>query len=121
MAWSLDGLQDGRLGDFVEHNAVGLLLVEAEHLAEVPRDGFSLAVLIGCQPYLLGFLGLRTQVCHQLGLLFRNFIFRFERLLVDAQLFLLQVADMAIARHHLEVRTEELLNCLRFCRRLHDH
>ena len=87
----------------------------------MPGDGFSLTVFIGCQPDLLGLTGFFTKVCHQLYLLFGNFIFRFERLLIDTQLFLLQVADVAIARHHLEIRSEELLNRLRLSRRLHDH
>ena len=51
-AGMLDGLEDGRLRDLMEHDALGLLLVEPQHLAEVPRDGLSLAVLIACEPHL---------------------------------------------------------------------
>ena len=49
--------EDGGLGNLVEHYSVGVFLVQTEHLAQMPRYGFSLAVLIGCQPNLVGFLG----------------------------------------------------------------
>ena len=32
----LDSLQNGRFGDFVEHDAVGFLLVQTEHFTQVP-------------------------------------------------------------------------------------
>ena len=62
----------------MEHDAVGLLLVQSQHLAQVPGDGFSLAVFIGCQPHLLGVLGLLLQVADQLLLLIGDFIFGYE-------------------------------------------
>ena len=31
-----DSLEDGRFGNFVEHDTVGMLLVQSEHLAQVP-------------------------------------------------------------------------------------
>ena len=36
MAWCLNGLEYGRLGYFVEDDALGLFLVKAEHLAQMP-------------------------------------------------------------------------------------
>ena len=50
----LDGIEDGSLGDFVEDDTLGVFLLQVEGLIEVPRDGFSLAVLIGCQPHRVG-------------------------------------------------------------------
>jgi hypothetical protein len=47
----LDGFQNGRFGNLVEDDAVGVLLVQSQYLAQMPADGFSFAVLIGCQPY----------------------------------------------------------------------
>ena len=116
-----DGLQDGGLRDLVEHDALRLLLVQTQHLAQVPRDGFSLAVLITGQPHLAGFLRLRLQLAHQLLLLVGNLVDGLQRLLVDAQLVLLQVADVAVARHHLVVLAEELLNGLSLGGRLYYH
>ncbi len=46
---------DGLLGDLVEHHALDRHL-GLEHLQEVPRDGLALAVLIGCEEELVGFL-----------------------------------------------------------------
>ena len=87
----------------------------------MPRDSFSLAVFIACEPYLLGFLGLRLQLAHQLSLLVGNFVFRFKRILVDTQFFFLQVAYVTVARHHLVVLAEKLFYGLRLGRRLNNY
>ena len=78
MARVLDGLQDSGFGNLVEDDTVGLLLIQSQHLAQVPGDGFSLTVFIGCEPYLLGFLCLGAQVGNQFGLLFGDLIFRLQ-------------------------------------------
>ena len=103
VARMLDGLQDGRLRDLVEHDAVGVHLVQPQHLAQVPGDGFSLAVFIACQPDLFGLLGLLLQFADEPLLLFGYLIVGQQRVAVDAYFFLLQVADVAVAGHHLEV------------------
>ncbi len=41
----------GGFGDLVEHDSLGLVDGQIEHLGEVPRYGLSLAVLIGRQPH----------------------------------------------------------------------
>ena len=87
----------------------------------MPGNGFSLTVFIGCEPYFLGFLCLGTQISYKLCLLFGNLVFWFERLLVNTQLLLLQIADVTIARHHLKVLSQELFYRLRLGRRLHNH
>ena len=117
----LDSLQNGRFGDFVEHNAVGFLLIQTEHFTQVPRDSLSFTVFIGCQPHLLGLLGISLQILHHLFLVFRNLVLRLEGLLVDAHLLFLQVTDMAVARHHLKVATQELFYRLGLSRRLYNH
>ena len=45
-----DGGEDGRFRDLVEHDAARLFRVESQHLGQMPRYGFSFAVLIGSQP-----------------------------------------------------------------------
>ena len=89
VAWVLDGLHDGGLGNFVEHDARGLLLVESEHFAKVPTDGFSFAVLIGCQPNSLGCFRVLLQIGHHLGLLLGNLVGGLKGLFVYAEFFLL--------------------------------
>ena len=103
MAWRLDGVDDGRFGNLVKHDTVGLLLVQSQHLAQVPRDGFSLAVFIGCEPHHLRVAGAASKFCYQRFLLLRYLIARLKCVQVDTQFFLFQIANMTIGRHHLEV------------------
>ena len=99
----LDGVENGRLRNLVKHNAVRILLVESEHLAQMPRNGLSLAVFIACEPHLLGLLRTLSQVCNDFFLLLGNLIVGLQRRGVDAHVLLFQVADVAIRRHHLEI------------------
>ena len=103
MSRMLYGVKDGGLRDFVEDDAGGLCLVKPQHLAQMPRDGFSLAVFIGCQPHLVGFLHLAAQLADELLFLFRYLILRLQCGEIDADLLLLQIADVAVRRHHLEI------------------
>ena len=52
-AGMLNGILDGGGGNLVEDDTAGMLGVESQYLVEVPADGFSLAVFIGCQPDVL--------------------------------------------------------------------
>ena len=121
MAWMLNGLKNGGFGNLVEDDTVGLLFVQSQYLTQVPGDGFSFTVLIGCEPYFLGFVCLGLQIGNKFCLFFRNFVFRFKCLVVDAQLFLFQITDMSVTRHDLEVLSQEFLDGLRLGRRLDNH
>ena len=114
MTGMLYGIEDSGLGDLVEHDAVGLLLIQAQHLAQVPADGFSLAVFIGSQPHLLGLLGIAAQLGNQFFLLVGY-------VGIYTDFFLLQVAYMPIARHHFVVLSQEFLNGLGLCWALYDN
>ena len=117
----LDSLQNSRFGDFVEYDTVGFLLVQSQHLTQVPRDGFSLAVFIGCEPDLLCLLCVVLQFLDEFLFLLRYLVFRFERTGVDTHLLLFQVADVTVARHDLIVTAQEFLNGFRLGRRLYYH
>ena len=121
MAWVLDSVQDGRFGNFVEDDTACLLLIQSENFAKVPADGFSLAVLIGCQPNLLGLLCGCFQFCDEFFLFLWNLIARFHGLLVYTEFFLFQVTDVSVGRHHFEVFTQELFYFLSLCRALDDN
>ncbi len=108
VARMLDGIENSRLGNFMEDDAARLLLIQSEYFAKVPADGFSLAVLIGCQPDLLGLLGARLQFAYQFFLLFRYLIVGYHVFLVDAELFLFEVSDVTVGRHHFVVFAQEL-------------
>ena len=115
-----DGVLDGRFGDFVEHDTFSFLRVESQHLGEVPRDGFSFAVLIGCEPDGLCLFCLGAQFAHHVLFVGGNLILWFKSFQVHPEIFLFQVSDVSVAGHHFEVTSEELLNGLRFRGRLHD-
>ena len=51
LPWMVYGIKYGRLCDFMEDNATCILRLKVKHFIEVPADGFSLTVFIGCQPY----------------------------------------------------------------------
>ena len=106
----LDGPQDGILGDFVEHDALGVLGLQSQHFIEVPGDGLSLAVLIGRKPHHVCFLGFLFEFADQFLLLGRDFIVGFEGVGIDAELFLLQVADMTVTGEHFIVLSQKLLD-----------
>ena len=112
MTWVLDSLQDGRLGDFMEHDTAGLLLIEAKDLTKMPADSLSLTVFIGCEPHLLGFLSVLLQFADHLTLLLRNDVMRLKCRGVYAEFFLFQVPDMTITRHHLIVFSQKFLYSL---------
>ena len=101
----LDGVKDCAFGDFVKYDAFCLFRRQTEHLVQVPSDGFSLAVLIGSQPDLLGFLRSCFQFCNELFLFIRNLIVWFHGLLVYTKFLLFQVTNVAVRRHHLIVFT----------------
>ena len=49
-------MQYGILGYFMEHYALGVLRLQPEHFEQMPCNGLTLAVFIGCEPYHLGFV-----------------------------------------------------------------
>ena len=97
----LYGVENGILRNLVEYNAAGMFWVQFQSLLQMPGNGLSLAVFIGCQPYRLGFLHGFLQVGHQLVLLLGDMVFGFVLVFyVYAHLFLGQIPDVAVARLH---------------------
>ena len=121
VAGIFDGLEDGVLRDFVEDDTAGLLLREAEGLAQMPGNGLSFTVFIGSQPYGVGFLRGGGQIGHRLFLVGRNFILREETMFdIDAQSCFLEVTDVAETGFYGITFAEKLLNRLGLGRRLHN-
>ena len=120
VAWLLDGVEDGGLRDFVEDDAPGVLDWQAEHLGQVPRDGFSFAVFIACEPDGVGLLGGCAQGADEFGLLGGYFVLGLEVLEIDAEVVFLQVADVSVTGQHFVVLAEEPLECLCLGGRLDD-
>ena len=120
MARMLNGGEDSGLRDFVENDALCLRGVQFEHFGEVPRDGFSLAVLIGSQPDGFGLLGSGAQFADHVHLVGRYLIFGAEGIQIHPEILLFQVANVSETRHDFEVAAEKFLDSLGFGRRLHD-
>ena len=121
MTRMLDGLQNGGFGNLVEDDTVGLGLVQSQHLTQMPGDGFSLAVFIGCEPYFLCLLRVRLQFADESLLVIGDFVFRLKGMVINAEFFLLQVPDMTVARHDFIVITQEFLYRLRLGGRLYNY
>ena len=130
----LQGALDRFLRDFVEHHAANGHL-RLQDLEEVPRDGFTLAVLIGCEEEFVGLL----QELPQFGDLFLlvrvHHVIGFKAIIhVDSEAAerpffhvfgqfggLREVTDVADGGGHVVVGTQVSLDGGCFRRRLHDH
>ena len=67
----------------------------------MPGYRFSLAVLIGSEPYGLGFFGCFAELFYELFLIVGDFVLGSESIVyVYAEIFLFQVAYMAVARQY---------------------
>ena len=117
----LNGVEDGRFRDFVEHNTARGGRIEFKDFRKVPRDGFSLAVLIGSQPNGLALLSLRTQIADNFLLVVGNYIDGRKSFRVNAEIFFRQIADVSEAGHDLKVVTEKAFDGLGLRGALHDH
>ena len=116
----LDGLEDRTLGDFVEDDAFRLIDRETQHFGQVPCDGLSFAVFIGCEPY--GFrLREFGEFIDDLLLVSRNLVDGLEPFVdVDSEVFFREVADVSETRFDDIIRAEELFDGLGLGRGLDD-
>ncbi len=111
----LYSMENSILCDFVEDDSLGGFRLKLQHLIQVPGYSLPLAVLIGSEPHHLCLLSFLLKLRHKGLLVIGNLIFRHETVIhVDAEILLPQIADMAVARHHGEVRAEELSDGFRF-------
>ena len=95
----------------MERDAARTCLVEAQGLGQMPRDGFSLAVLIGSQPDNLGFGCKFLEFGYNFLFVVRNYVLRGEpSFYIYAELLFLQIPDMPFACFHSETRPEKPLD-----------
>ena len=115
-------MEDGVLGDFMEHDAAGMLRLQAQGLEKVPGNGLSLAVLIGCEPDRVRFFRQFLQFRNDFFLVGRYDIFGFEAVSdIDPHFLLLQIPDVPETRLYDEILSQKLLDGPGFGRRLHDN
>ena len=114
-------MEDGVLGDFVEHDTAGARGIQREGLAEVPGNGFPFAVLIRGEIDDSGLGGQFLEFGDRLPLVGGDDVFRGEPVVyVDTEFFLLQVTDVPLGCLDCEVLSEELLYGLHLSGRLDD-
>ena len=98
----LNGFPYGVRGDFVVGDPPGAGGVEAEHLREVPGNGFTLAVGIGGQIDRLRLVGKGLEFLDDSGLVGRDLVFRPESVGdVHAEFLFAQVTDVPAGRNDL--------------------
>ncbi len=118
----LYGREYGVARDLVEYDSSRAVDRQAEHLGQMPRYGLSLAVLIGCQPYVLYVLREARQFVDHLALVARDLVYGFVVAVeIDAQVLLRKVAYVAEAGLDDEALTQKLLYRLGLGRRLHNY
>ena len=117
----LNGVEDGRFRNFVEYNAARGGRIEFKDFRKVPRDGFSLAVLIGSQPNGFAFLGLCAQITNDFLLIVGNYIDGRKSFRVYTEILFRQIADVSEAGHDLKVVAEKAFDGLGLRGALHDH
>ncbi len=94
----LYGVKYRVLGDLVEHYAPCFVGLQSQHLIQMPRNGFSLAVLIRCEPYHRRLRGSLAQVAHKLTLVVGYHVFGLKSVGgVDTQIVGGEVAYMTVA------------------------
>ena len=79
----------------MEEDAADLLRVAAEEVHHVPADRFSFAIRVGGDEDRVGLLRGGLQLADDLLFAFENLVRRLEGFLVDAELALRQIADVA--------------------------
>ena len=106
---------NGGLGDFVEHHPMhghtGLDR-RLEVFDEVPTDGLTLSVFVGCQIDGTGLLGENSQLLDDLGATLGQFVGGLEVVVhVDGHALRGKVCDVAHRSQDVKVGTEQRTNC----------
>ena len=118
----LNGLADNILGNFVKSNPVGFLLRQLQKLLQVPGDGLSLPVRVGCQVDGFRLGGAFAQIRNHIRLILQGKVVGSKvPVNIHAHGALGQVPQVAHAGLHHIVRPQIFSNGFRLGRRLHNH
>ena len=117
----LDGLGDGGLGDLVKGHTLGLAGIQLQQLLQMPGNGFTFPVRVGCQINELGLVGGILQIVDDLALAVNGQIGGLEVVFhIHAQLLFGQVAQMSHGGLYLIARPQIFGDGLGLGRGLHD-
>ena len=118
----LDGGLDGLHRHFVELDAAGGMLVDAQHIGQMPGNGLALAVRVGGEIDLRGRARLLADAVEDVAASADGDVLRLEVVLRgNADLRFGKVAHMSLRGFHLIATAEEFGDGLRLGRGFHDH
>ena len=110
------------LGDLVERHAVIRIHVQVQHLCQMPRNRFSLAVRVRCKVNGIAFLRPLLEILDDVLLALHVEIVRCKTVFyIDSELGFRQIAHMSHGRNNLKAGTQIFLYGFRLGRRLHNH
>ena len=117
----LDGLKDGFLGNFVEHDAAFVVRVDFQQMGQMPGNGLPFAVRVSCQIDLFRSDVFILQVFNEFALIPHVGIRRHEAFFdIDAELVARQIPQVAAAGHDLVAAAQEAFDSLGLGRRFDD-
>ena len=115
-------MQNRVLRNFVTNDPLRIVVLESEHLIQVPRDGLPFAVFIGSEPNRLGLFRELFELGHRLFLVGGNFVMRSEVVGdIDAQSLFRQIPDMTETRLDDISFAQKLFDRFGLGGRLYDH
>ena len=98
----LDGLEDGFLSNFVEHDAALIVRIDFQQMGQMPGNGFPFAVRVRCQIDFFRADVFVLQVFDELALIPHIRIRRYKTVFdIDTELIARQIAQVAAAGHDL--------------------
>ena len=116
----LECIPDGILCDFMESDAVFSIFGQIKHLGQMPADGLSLTIGVGCQINIICFFRFFSEISHNICLILGNLIRRPEMIFnINTEAFFAfdgKVADMSFTGYNGIVRSQVFSDCLGLCR-----
>ncbi len=113
------------MGDFMERHPVYFIFRQIQYLSQMPGNGFSLTIRVGCQIHFVTMGSELLKLLDGFFLVLGNLISRLEVILnVNPESVFsadCQVADMSFAGNYFISVSQIFLNGLRFGRRLYYH
>ena len=109
----LNGLGHHPAGNFIERNAVDLVVGNVQQCLQMPGDGLSLSIRVGCEIYLIALFGEGFQIANNVLFALYGLVDRREIMLkIHAHGALGQIPQMPHAGLHLIVTAEIFSDCL---------
>ena len=114
----MERINDRIMRNLMKRNPIGVLLIQAENLSQVPGNRLPLTIRVGRKIDMIRFGCTCLQILYDIFLIFGNDIRRLEVIFnVNAQSVLAldrKITDMSLGRYDIKAAPKILLNCLAF-------